>query len=92
MTIKTLAIPLSEHPCIMNIFLGPVTVHYREVLLYKQKLLLQIFDIKMFSIVDVSMKKLMQLAIHFSCAIAIKLFLSYNIPFARCLRLKYVFL
>ena len=34
MTIKTLAILLGEHPCIMNIFLGPVTVHYREVLLY----------------------------------------------------------
>ena len=34
MTIKTVAILLGEHPCIMNIFLGPVTVHYREVLLY----------------------------------------------------------
>ena len=34
LTIKTLAILLGEHPCIMNIFLGPVTVHYREVSLY----------------------------------------------------------
>ena len=25
---------LGEHPRIVNIFLGPVTVHYREVLLY----------------------------------------------------------
>ena len=25
---------LGEHPCIVNIFLGPVTVHYREVSLY----------------------------------------------------------
>ena len=40
MTIKTLAILLGEHPCIMNIFLGPVTVHYREVLLYIVKLVL----------------------------------------------------
>ena len=31
---KTLAILLGEHPCIVNIVLGPVTVHYREVLLY----------------------------------------------------------
>ena len=36
MIIKTLAILLGEHPCIMNIFLGPVTVHYREVLLYRK--------------------------------------------------------
>ena len=34
MNIKTLAILLGEHPCIVNIFLGPLTVHYREVLLY----------------------------------------------------------
>ena len=25
---------LGEHPCIENIFWGPVTVHYREVSLY----------------------------------------------------------
>ena len=25
---------LGEHLCILNIFLGPVTVHYREVSLY----------------------------------------------------------
>ena len=25
---------LGEHPCIVNICLGPVTVHYREVSLY----------------------------------------------------------
>ena len=25
---------LGEHPCIVNIFLGPVTVHYRQVSLY----------------------------------------------------------
>ena len=31
---KTLAILLSEHPCIVNILFGPMTVHYREVLLY----------------------------------------------------------
>ena len=36
MNIKTLAILLGEHPCIVNILLGPVTVHYREVLLYIQ--------------------------------------------------------
>ena len=32
--IKTLAILLGEHPCIVNVLLGPVTVHYREVLLF----------------------------------------------------------
>ena len=31
---KTLAILLDEHPCIVNILFGPMTVHYREVLLY----------------------------------------------------------
>ena len=31
---KTLAILLGEHPCIVNILFGPTTVHYREVLLY----------------------------------------------------------
>ena len=31
---KTLVILLGEHPCIVNVLLGPVTVHYREVLLY----------------------------------------------------------
>ena len=33
---KTLVNLLGEHPCrpIVNILLGPVTVHYREVLLY----------------------------------------------------------
>ena len=31
---KTLAILLGEHPCIANILFGPMTVHYREVLLY----------------------------------------------------------
>ena len=31
---KTLAILLGEHPCIVNIVFGPMTVHYREVLLY----------------------------------------------------------
>ena len=31
---KTLTILLGEHPCIVNILLGPMTVHYREVLLY----------------------------------------------------------
>ena len=31
---KTLAILLGEHPCIVNILFGPMTVHYREVLLY----------------------------------------------------------
>ena len=30
---KTLANVLGEHPFIVNILLGPVTVHYREVLL-----------------------------------------------------------
>ena len=35
---QNLAILLGEHPCIMNIFLGPVTVHYREVLLYAYNL------------------------------------------------------
>ena len=34
MTIKTLPILLGEHLCIVNILLGPRTVHYREVLLY----------------------------------------------------------
>ena len=33
---KTLVILLDEHPCIVNILLGPVTVHYGEVLLYVQ--------------------------------------------------------
>ena len=33
---KTLAILLGEHPCIVNILFGPMTVQYREVLLYKQ--------------------------------------------------------
>ena len=32
---KTLAILLGEHPCIMNILFGPMTVHYREVFLYR---------------------------------------------------------
>ena len=31
---KTLANLLGEHRCIVNILLGPVTVHYIEVLLY----------------------------------------------------------
>ena len=31
---KTLAILLGEHSCIVNILFGPMTVHYREVLLY----------------------------------------------------------
>ena len=31
---KTLVILLGEHLCIINVLLGPVTVHYREVLLY----------------------------------------------------------
>ena len=31
---KTLAILLGEHPCTVNILFGPMTVHYREVLLY----------------------------------------------------------
>ena len=31
---KTFAILLGEHPCIVNILFGPMTVHYREVLLY----------------------------------------------------------
>ena len=31
---ETLVILLGEHLCIVNILLGPVTVHYREVLLY----------------------------------------------------------
>ena len=31
---KTLAILLGEHPCIVNIVFSPMTVHYREVLLY----------------------------------------------------------
>ena len=34
MTIKTFEILLGEHLCILNILLGPRTVHYREVLLY----------------------------------------------------------
>ena len=33
---KTLAILLGEHPYIVNILFGPMTVHYREVLLYIQ--------------------------------------------------------
>ena len=40
MNIKTLAILLGEHPCIVNICLGPVTVHYTDVLLYLQNELL----------------------------------------------------
>ena len=31
---------LGEHPRIVNIFLGPVTVHYREVSLYFQQLII----------------------------------------------------
>ena len=31
---KTLAILLGEHPCIVNVLFGPMTVHYIEVLLY----------------------------------------------------------
>ena len=31
---KTLAILFGEHPCIVNILFGPVTAHYREVLLF----------------------------------------------------------
>ena len=31
---KILVTLLGEHPRIVNNFLGPVTVHYREVLLY----------------------------------------------------------
>ena len=31
---KTLVNLLGEHLCIVNILLGPITVHYREVLLY----------------------------------------------------------
>ena len=34
----TLATLLDEHPGIVNILLGPVTVHYREVLLYMASL------------------------------------------------------
>ena len=37
---KTLVNILGEHPCIVNTLLGPVTVHYREVLLYLIRLLL----------------------------------------------------
>ena len=33
---KTLAILLAEHPCIVNILFGPMTVDYREVLLYSK--------------------------------------------------------
>ena len=29
---------LGEHPCIVNIFVGPVTVHNREVSLYCKQL------------------------------------------------------
>ena len=35
---KTLAILLGEHPCIVNILFGPTTIHYREVLLYIKNL------------------------------------------------------
>ena len=38
MTIKTLAILLSEHLCIMNILLGRRAVRYREVLLHSSTL------------------------------------------------------
>ena len=31
---KTFVNLLGEHPCIVNMLLGPVNVHYREVLLY----------------------------------------------------------
>ena len=31
---KSLVNLLGEHPCTVNVLLGPVTVHYREVLLY----------------------------------------------------------
>ena len=31
MNIKTLVNLLGEDPCIVNMLLGPVTVHYREV-------------------------------------------------------------
>ena len=31
---KTLVNLLGENPCIVNILLGPLTVHYREVLPY----------------------------------------------------------
>ena len=34
---KTLAILLGEHPCTVNVLFGPMTVHYREVLLYVVK-------------------------------------------------------
>ena len=37
---KTLAIlfnDLGEHPCIVNILFGPMTVHNREVLLYNNR-------------------------------------------------------
>ena len=33
---KTLAILLGEHPCIVNSLFGPMTVHCREVLLYME--------------------------------------------------------
>ena len=31
---KTLPILLGEHPWIVNISFGPMTIHYREILLY----------------------------------------------------------
>ena len=40
---KTLAILLGEHPCIVNILFGPMTVHYSEVLLYKVMMHVQWF-------------------------------------------------
>ena len=36
---------LGEHPCIVNIFLGPVTVHYREVSLYIYKLVFRMLNL-----------------------------------------------
>ena len=38
---KTLAILLGEHPCIVNILFGPMTVHYREVLLKQYNIIIR---------------------------------------------------
>ena len=41
---KTLTILLGEHPCIVNILFGPMTVHYREVLLYYENKINYFFE------------------------------------------------
>ena len=41
---KTLVNILGEHPCIVNVLLGPVTVHCREVLLYQRMSAAQLYQ------------------------------------------------